>query len=97
MLLSSQFTSNYFSISQVEQNFDDFAADFAGARSWGPLEPIVRSLLPALRVRSGGPVGTGCSVSWLCARQVEVMRSGDGCLRVPPLLRRRAGPLVLVC
>lgn len=72
MLLSSQFTSNYFSISQVEQNFDDFAADFAGARSWGPLEPIVRSLLPALRVRSGGPVGTGCLVSWLCSRQVEV-------------------------
>lgn len=29
MLLSSQFTSNYFSISQVEQNFDDFAAYFA--------------------------------------------------------------------
>lgn len=33
MLLSSQFPSNYFSISQVEQFFDDFAADFAGARA----------------------------------------------------------------
>jgi hypothetical protein len=28
MLLSSQFTSNYFAVSQVEQNFDDFAEDF---------------------------------------------------------------------
>ncbi|KAL4437252.1 hypothetical protein ABPG75_004391 [Micractinium tetrahymenae] len=29
MLLNSQFSSNYFSISQVEQNFPDFAAEFA--------------------------------------------------------------------
>jgi hypothetical protein len=30
MLLNSQFSSNYFSISQVEQNFDDFADYFKG-------------------------------------------------------------------
>lgn len=31
ILLNSQFSSNYFAISQVEQNFPDFAAAFAGA------------------------------------------------------------------
>ena len=37
MLLNSQFSSNYFSISQVEQNFDDFADYFKGEQGagWG--------------------------------------------------------------
>ena len=34
MLLNSQFSSNYFSVSQVEQNFDEFEAEFAGACSF---------------------------------------------------------------
>jgi hypothetical protein len=35
MLLNSQFSSNYFSISQVEQNFDDFADYFKGEQGAG--------------------------------------------------------------
>ena len=35
ILLNSQFSSNYFSISQVEQNFDDFAQEFKGGWAWG--------------------------------------------------------------
>lgn len=84
MLLSSQFTSNYFSISQVEQNFDDFAADFAGVLSRGPLEPIVWSLLPALRVRTLG--GHLQPIVW-----------SPCCLLILLLLRRCAGPVTVVC
>lgn len=37
MLLNSQFSSNYFSISQVEQNFDDFDKEFTCERAFGCL------------------------------------------------------------
>lgn len=55
MLLSSQFTSNYFSISQVEQNFDDFAAYFAGA-----------ALLLRVCVPTAAGDGRVCVSCWSC-------------------------------
>ena len=57
ILLNSQFSSNYFSVSQVEQNFPDFAADFEGRSAW---QSVCRGALGVrVRVSMVGLVGLG--------------------------------------
>lgn len=83
LLLSSQFSTNYFSISQVEQFFDDFADDFKGARLGDPAAPAALAGL-----LGGTALSLPCLLLLSCAGRPPLGRNSQLLTAAPPAAPR---------